>query len=231
VRVQVAETVPVDVKLAVAGVTETVSVTAESPMDFTQSATVSSSYKADMIDRLPVGRQSRAPSSSPPAPTPPARAGNLVISGAFSFENLFLVNGVVVNETLRAQPLNLYIEDAVEETKTSTGNISAEFGRFSGGVVNMITKSGGNEFSGSFRTTFSNDKWTALTPYEEERGVDERTDKLNLATSSPLGVRSSRTACGSSAPRASRISRTRSTRATRTSPTATPRRSSGTRAS
>ena len=50
----------------------------------------------------------------------------------------------MLNETLRDQPRNLYIEDSIEETKTFTGNISAEYGRFSGGVVNMITKSGGN---------------------------------------------------------------------------------------
>ena len=45
----------------------------------------------------------------------------------------------------------------------STSGISAEYGRFSGGVVNVITKSGGNMFSGSFRDTSYNDKWRALT--------------------------------------------------------------------
>ena len=68
-----------------------------------------------------------------------------------------------------AQPgLDLFIEDAIEETKTSTASISAEYGRFAGGVANIITKSGGNEFSGSFRTTFANDKWHSLTPFEED---------------------------------------------------------------
>ena len=52
--------------------------------------------------------------------------------------------------------------------------ISAEYGRFSGGVVNMITKSGGNAFSGSFRTNFSNDAWTQETPFEESRNVDRK---------------------------------------------------------
>ena len=60
-----------------------------------------------------------------------------------------------VNENLRQQARPLYVEDAVQETKVSSGNISAEYGRFQGGVVNMITKSGGNNFSGSFRTTFT----------------------------------------------------------------------------
>jgi len=187
VRVSVAETVPVNTQLRVAGVEEVITVTAEAPADFTQSATAASSYKADMIDQLPVARDIRGAVLLAPGTYSTGPSGNLVISGAFSYENLFLVNGVVVNETLRSQPLNLYIEDAVEETKTSTANISAEFGRFAGGVVNMITKSGGNEFSGSFRTTFSNDKWTALTPFEQDLETDPRVDKMNPRYEATLG--------------------------------------------
>ena len=78
-------------------------------------------------------------------------SGNIVIAGALSYEGLYLINGVNVNENLRGQPRTLYVEDAIQETKVSSGNISAEYGRFNGGVVNMITKSGGNSFSGSFR--------------------------------------------------------------------------------
>ena len=100
--------------------------------------------------------------------------GGIAISGAMSFENLFMVNGVVVNENLRGQPLDLFIEDALQETTITTAAVSAEFGRFSGGVVQAITKSGGNEFSGSFRTTFGNDDWMALTPFPNDRRSDKR---------------------------------------------------------
>jgi outer membrane receptor for ferrienterochelin and colicin len=43
------------------------------------------------------------------------------------------------------------------------------FATFSGGVVNIITKSGGNQFSGSFRESLNNDTWRTLTPFEKER--------------------------------------------------------------
>ena len=78
-----------------------------------------------------------------------------------SFESLYLVNGVTVNENLRGQANNLYIEDAIQETTVATDGMSAEYGRFSGGVVNVITKSGGNLFSGSFRDSLVNDDWRA----------------------------------------------------------------------
>ena len=77
-----------------------------------------------------------------------------------------MVNGVNVSENLRGQANNLYIEDAIQETTVATAGISAEYGRFSGGVVNVITKSGGNLFSGSFRDTLHNDDWRTLTPFE-----------------------------------------------------------------
>ncbi|NOT26669.1 MAG: TonB-dependent receptor [Acidobacteria bacterium] len=77
----------------------------------------------------------------------------------------------MLNETLRNQARPLVIEDAIEEVRVMTSNISAEYGRFAGGVANAITRSGGNVFSGSFRTTFNNDSWRALTPYEQEHSL------------------------------------------------------------
>ena len=71
-----------------------------------------------------------------------------------------MINGVDVNDNLFAQPQNLFIEDAIEETQVLTSGISAEYGRFTGGVVNAITKSGGNMFSGSGRVNFLNPAWT-----------------------------------------------------------------------
>ena len=72
-----------------------------------------------------------------------------------------MVNGAVVNENLRGSILNMFIEDAIQETTILTGAISAEYGRFTGGVVNSITKSGGNEFSGSLRDSITNPSWSA----------------------------------------------------------------------
>ena len=98
--------------------------------------------------------------------------GQVIINGAFAFDNVFMINGVDINDNLFAQPQNLFIEDAIEETQVLTSGISAEFGRFSGGVVNAITKSGGNMFSGSGRINFSNPAWTTETPFEISRGTE-----------------------------------------------------------
>ena len=99
--------------------------------------------------------------------------GAYSIAGSMSYENLFLVNGVTVNENLRGQAHDLYIEDAIQETTIATAGISAEYGRFGGGVVNVITKSGGNPFSGSLRDTLNNDNWRGLTPFAGDSKLDK----------------------------------------------------------
>ncbi len=65
------------------------------------------------------------PRFSWPLASPPGPSGAYSISGAVSFENLFMVNGVSVSETLRGQPYDLYVEDAVQDTTVATAGISA----------------------------------------------------------------------------------------------------------
>jgi outer membrane receptor for ferrienterochelin and colicin len=180
VRIQVAETATLNAQMTIGALAETVTVSAEATQaDFTNTSTVAASYRSDLIDTLPVGRGIEGAVLLAPGTAGTGPNGNVTFSGAMSYEGLFLLNGVVLNETLRGQSRALFIEDAIEETKTSTGTISAEYGRFAGGVANTITKSGGNTFSGSFRLTLNNDSWTGLTPYDETLTTgDPRSDQL-----------------------------------------------------
>jgi hypothetical protein len=170
VRVQVADSVTVSVRMTLSAVSETIVVATAT--DFTAAATAGASYTAGLLETLPVGRDINAAVLLAPGTTATGPGGAVTFSGAMSYEGLFLVDGVVLNETLRNQARPLVIEDAIEEVRVMTSSISAEYGRFSGGVANAITHSGGNVFSGSFRTTFNNDSWRALTSYEEEHSLE-----------------------------------------------------------
>ena len=172
-RVLIASTQTENAQLAMSGMTETVQVRAAAG-DFSLSAGVTSSLKAETINTLPVARDMSGAALLAPGTTDAGFRGSVTFNGALSYEGLFLVNGVVVNETVRGTARDLFIEDSIEETKTSTSSISAEFGRFAGGVVNTITKSGGNTMTGSFRTTMSNEKWRNRTPFEIAQPKDSR---------------------------------------------------------
>jgi len=110
----------------------------------------------------------------------------LAISGAQPYDNLYMVNGVTITDRRTNIPLNLYIEDTIQEATVLTAGISAEYGRFIGGVVNVITRSGGNTPSGTIRDTLTNHAWTAKTPFPNEL---DHLDEVNHELQGTLGGR------------------------------------------
>ncbi len=184
--VVIAETRQIDIKLPLAGIAETVQVTGTASTEIAPNLTVATTYKSEVLELLPVGRTLNAAVLLAPGVTDNGPGGNIMISGAMSYENLFLINGVVVNENLRGQARNVFIEDAIQETKISTGSISAEYGRFQGGVVNMVTKSGSNRYSGSLRTSFANDAWGALTPFPGDQNINATVPAYEVTGGGPI---------------------------------------------
>jgi len=182
IGVAMAETIPMKISLALARLVETITVTGTTSTEVLMQGTIAQTYKSGKIETLPMNRTLESAVLLAPSVNGNGPSGNIVIAGALSYEGLYLINGANVNENLRGQPRTLYVEDAIQETKVSTGNISAEYGRFNGGVVNMITKSGGNTFSGSFRDSFTNDAWRALRPLG-----DTTTDQVVPAYEFTLG--------------------------------------------
>lgn len=196
VTLPAATTVRLDQRMQPAAVAESVEVAAAASTAALTTPAVEANYDKRFVDRLPLDRSLRSITLLAPGVTENGPSGNagtvnnrkaLMISGAFSYSSLFLVNGVVVNENLRGQPNDLFIEDAIEETTVSTGNISAEYGRFTGGVVNAITKSGGNDFHGSFRVSLNNDRWTANNPFDRGLDLDNRVDEVTDVYEETLG--------------------------------------------
>ncbi|MFZ2492102.1 MAG: TonB-dependent receptor [Thermoanaerobaculia bacterium] len=173
----------IDVELRPSAMSEAITVTANTPLTAAvESTQVATNFNQDTIELLPVARNLQSVTLLSPGVTPNGPSGNIMISGAMSYDSLYLVNGAIVNENLRGQAHDLFIEDAVQETTVMTGAVSAEFGHFTGGVVNAITKSGSNNFKGSFRTNFSNESWTSKTPF-----TDVQADEINKVYEATLG--------------------------------------------
>ncbi len=183
-----AQTSRVDADLKLSAVSESITVTATAPavLETTQ---VAMNFTSKQIDRLPSGRTVRAITLLSPGVNANGVNAQITISGAPSYDNTFLVNGVVVNENLRGQPHSLFIEDAIEETTVLTAGISAEYGRFTGGVVSTLTKSGGNQFSGSLRDSLTNPAWTKITPFRDAQGKPQAkpVDKIDHVYEGTLG--------------------------------------------
>ena len=186
VQIGVGQTGRADADLKVAAVSEAITVTA-TPATVLESPTVATNISQEQVNELPIGRTVLAAAQlAPGVNTNTSASGQLSISGSPGYDNLVMVNGVAITEMVRSQALPLFVEDAIQETTVMTGAISAEYGRFTGGVVNSITKSGGNQFSGSFRDSLNNDAWTAENPNQVINGTQNR-DKLNSVYEATLG--------------------------------------------
>jgi hypothetical protein len=162
-----------NVTLQPAALSEQVTIIAETPGPIA-TTTVGANFGHDEIERLAnprtiQGVSQLAPGLTDNSPNPQL----LVIHGGFSFDNAFMINGVDINDNIFARPQNLFVEDAIQETQVLTSGISAEYGRFGGGVVNAVTRSGGDRFSGSGRVNFVNPSWATATPFEVARSIDQ----------------------------------------------------------
>ena len=189
VRVGLSQTARADATMNLSSVTEAITVTATST-PVAETNEVTTNFDADLIEDLPVARTLVGTTGL--APGVVNGVNGLAISGANSYDNLWTVNGAVVNEGIRGQPHNLFIEDAIQETTVQTAGVSAEFGNFTGGVINAITKSGGNEFSGSFRDSFTNPAWTADSKFRNPTtgaAPADPIDELNETYEATLGGR------------------------------------------
>jgi hypothetical protein len=165
-------TASVDAILSVAQVAETVLVEGVTPPAVTSTQN-SANMTADEVNVLPMGRTPYLIAEmAPGVTTNTPNRDQLTISGGFAYDNVFLVDGVDVNDNLLGSMNDLYIEDAVGEVQVLTSGVTAEYGRFSGGVVNVITKSGSNLFSGSYRTTFTRPSWSDETPFETANNIE-----------------------------------------------------------
>jgi hypothetical protein len=173
---------PVDTTMSLTGVTEVVSVVADA-QPLANTAQVATMFKQDLMATLPSNRTIEAVMLMAPSVHATGPGGAFSINGSLSYENVYTVNGAVIVENVRGGPYPLYIEDALQEITVATAGVSAEYGRFSGGLVSAVTKSGGDAFSGSLRTSFANDYWRSLTPFRDD---PKRQTKGPKPTTTPM---------------------------------------------
>ncbi|HOC42412.1 MAG TPA: TonB-dependent receptor [Thermoanaerobaculales bacterium] len=156
VVVNAGSSIALTIDLAIAASTGEIIVTSEAPIVDTRSSTISTTFSGELLDVLPTGRESfydltlTAPgmasvgSDESWLPSPSAY-------GSAANENIFLVNGVNTTNP-RGAPWGSLVQvnyDTVEQVKVLSLGSQAEYGSFSGAAVDVLTKSGSNDFHGS----------------------------------------------------------------------------------
>ncbi len=105
----------------------------------------------------------------------PGVQGNDMVQGNSGTANLYLVDGVDTSDP-RVQTWGKAMNfDSIQEIQVKTAGHAAEYGRSPGGIINLVTKSGGNEFHGTFRWVESRAEWGS--EWEEGKSGGGRTDE------------------------------------------------------
>jgi outer membrane receptor protein involved in Fe transport len=161
IDVRLGQRVELTLPLQVGPLNEAVNVTGAAPVVDTSSTTTGAVLDSEMLQRIPVGRRFSDTLYIAPGVSSGGQVGqaNPSMSGGSGLENQYVVDGVNITNAgygaLGSYSIvfgslgNGVPFDFIKETQVKTGGYEAEFGQSTGGVVNVITKSGTNTLRGS----------------------------------------------------------------------------------
>ncbi len=163
VQVRLDRTTEVQVTL-VTPATETIEVTAEAPVVDPEQVSTAQTFTIDYLENAAVGSANRSYQDvlfQVGGVAAQAGAGdNPSVYGSTLGENAFLVDGIDTTDPVTSTFGTNFNFDAIQEISFQTGGFEAEYGRATGGVVNVVTKSGGNQFSGTVDVRYTDESFT-----------------------------------------------------------------------
>ena len=159
VDLTVGTTARAEFSLSVAGLQETVQVTAETPRIDLTSPQTATSISRERIEYVPRGRDFTDVISQAAGASNESQAGGISIDGSSGSENRFIIDGIDTTSPqvgTNAVPMRA---EFMEEVQVKSAGYAAEFGGSTGGVINAITRSGTNRFNGTVLADFQQRSW------------------------------------------------------------------------
>lgn len=158
------QTTTLNFRLELTTIEETVTVVGEAPIIDLQSTTMGINYKKEFLHGLPLSRGLSTIYNLAPG------MYDRTAHGSDARSNKFTVDGIKHNSPMTGDPIMEVGYSAMEEVMIDTGGHKAEYGSAKGAVVQVITKSGGNDFHGEVAVYFRHNKFeddnTEGTPFE-----------------------------------------------------------------
>ncbi len=182
--------VTIDLSVEVGTAQETVSVTAEAPLVESTRSQTSTNVSEQQVRDLPINGRNFLDFTvlTPGVTRDPTRTGDLSFGGQRGTSNSLLVDGSDANNVFFGQtngrtgtgrnPYS-FSQDAVQEFQVNTNGYQAEIGRAGGGVINVITKSGTNDFHGTAFEFFRDKSMNANSWENNRRGAPKRAYHFN----------------------------------------------------
>ncbi|MCA1584959.1 MAG: TonB-dependent receptor, partial [Acidobacteria bacterium] len=139
----VGQEVTIDLQMALAGVAESITITAAAPLVETTKSDVSTVVDREQIDALPLNGRNFADLTRL---TPDVLSNDRIGGMQSSLSNTYFVDGVTNDRAWTGGNRSGYSSENIREFRVITQQYAAEYGQASGGVVNVVTRSGTNDF-------------------------------------------------------------------------------------
>ncbi|HEY1578777.1 MAG TPA: carboxypeptidase regulatory-like domain-containing protein, partial [Terracidiphilus sp.] len=191
---QVAQSAKIDLVVAVGDVTETVNVSSTPPQLETQTSSLGQVITGQTVEALPLNGRStfRLIALTPGVTFQRSAFGqfgdvpvnstwdtNFSINGGRAQSNEILIDGVPSSAGFFDQITTLPIVDETQEFKVESNNLSAIYGRYSGGAINVSTKSGANQFHGDVFEFIRNNAFDANEWFNKAAGGARNPFRMN----------------------------------------------------
>ncbi len=177
VVVQLSQTIILNVNLDQTTLEESVTVVGQSPLIDVKSTVKGQTMTKETFMSLPRSRNFDGLISTVPGVQYEDNTGGLSVDGATGTENMWYMDGTDITQGHTGVRGQSAIMEMVEEVKVTASGYNAEFGGSMGGVVNVITRSGGNAFHGDIMGYFNNNslimqgkarEYVRWNPYDDE---------------------------------------------------------------
>jgi len=195
VRVTVGQAAELPVTLSVSGQKTEVTVSGETEMVETQQTSVSTTINQQRIDNLPINGRNyinftllNSQTARDDAPSIGiAPTSGLNVGGQNARSNLVNVDGMDAIDNSVNGVRSTVSQEAVQEFQLITNGYAAEYGRASGGVVNIVTRSGSNAFHGDAFGYLRNRDFQAINPFSREPVPGEKPAYTRVQTGLTVG--------------------------------------------
>jgi hypothetical protein len=157
IQLELEHTLTLNITLEPSALAEEITVVGQSPLIDVKSTTKGTTIKKELFMTLPKGRNFQDLLSTMPGVQYETNTGGLSVDGATGTENMFYMDGTNINNVHLGTQAQSAVFEMVEEIKVTASGYNAEFGGSMGGVINVITRSGGNEFHGDLIGYYDDD--------------------------------------------------------------------------
>jgi hypothetical protein len=146
--VQIEQAVKLNVSLALGAIAEEITVIGQTPLIDVKTTTRGMTLTKDMVQMLPKGRDFDSLVAAVPGVANESFLSGISVDGASGAENMFYVDGTDITNMYQGNRQMSVVFEFVDEVQFKASGYEAEFGGSLGGVINVITRQGGNAFHG-----------------------------------------------------------------------------------